>query len=124
MDAPAEATPSRLDAAVRRAGRLSFLTVVLAVTAFFSVLWSAWGANKPHELRGVWLVSGLGIATAVVGLWTFASFVRAVRLRRTGELRARSLGLLALSFLVGGTTVGVLLYLTGNFLWSLWRSWS
>ena len=95
-DAPPQPR-SALVAALQPAGKLAALGALLICATVATVVIGAWGANRPHELRGVWLFHSLLAANAVVCILVLAALVRAWRARESRGLRARHLASIVLS---------------------------
>ena len=62
--------------ALARAGKLGLLGVALIGLIFAIVIWGAQNANKPHEVRGEWLVLALYVVLAGLAVWILIELVR------------------------------------------------
>ena len=64
--------------ALARAGKLGLLGIGLIALIFAIVIWGSQNANKPHEVRGEWLVLGLYVVHAALVVWILVELLRAI----------------------------------------------
>lgn len=78
---PQHGPPTARSRALARAGKLSLLGIALIGAIFAIVIWGAQNANKPHEVRGEWVVMAMYVAHAGLVLWILFELVRAIAAR-------------------------------------------
>ncbi len=85
---PEAAPPGAQAAALWRAGKLAGLGLLLVVAGMATVVIGSYSANKPHEVKGEWLVSLILVAQVVLVLLVARALIQAWRARAEGALRA------------------------------------
>ena len=85
---PEASAPATQAAALWRAGKLAGLGLLLVVAGLATVVIGSYSANRPHEVRGEWLVSLIMVAQVVLVLLVARALVQAWRASVVGAWRA------------------------------------